>query len=202
MFKLEELPYSFNALEPVIDEKTMQTHYSKHHQAYVNKLNNLIEGTGFEDRCIKCVLKHLDEMPKEKLNGIKNNAGGVYNHNLFWQTMLPGGSKEPYGKLKDEIIKTFGSVEEFKDLFNQTGLKQFGSGWVWLVLDKDDKLKVISTSNQDSPISNGQIIILGNDVWEHAYYLKHTSNRLQYLKDWWQVVNWDVVVKRYEESIK
>ncbi|WP_064590080.1 superoxide dismutase [Streptobacillus moniliformis] len=195
--KLKDLPYAYDALEPVIDKETMHLHHDKHHNTYVTNLNNLIKGTEFENATVEEILTSLDKMPEEKRNGIKNNAGGTYNHDIFWETMIPGGSKEPVGRLKEAIDKTFGSFEEFKNLFNFKGLTQFGSGWVWLVSDKDGNLEVYSTSNQDCPLSDGKKIILCNDVWEHAYYLNYQNRRADYLKEWFNVVNWDIVSDRY-----
>lgn len=195
--KLKDLPYAYDALEPVIDKETMYLHHDKHHNTYVTNLNNLIKGTEFENATVEEILTSLDKMPEEKRNGIKNNAGGTYNHDIFWETMIPGGSKEPVGRLKEAIDKTFGSFEEFKNLFNFKGLTQFGSGWVWLVSDKDGNLEVYSTSNQDCPLSDGKKIILCNDVWEHAYYLNYQNRRADYLKEWFNVVNWDIVSDRY-----
>ncbi|CAM3204812.1 superoxide dismutase [Streptobacillus felis] len=196
-FILKDLPYAYDALEPVIDKETMHFHHDKHHNAYITNLNNLLEGTGFENATIEEVLTSLDKMPEAKRNGIRNNAGGTYNHDLFWESMIPGGSKEPVGKLKEAIESTFGSFEEFKNVFNAKGLSQFGSGWVWLVSDAEGKLEVVSTANQDSPLSNAKKVILGNDVWEHAYYLNYQNRRGDYLKEWFNVVNWDVVSARY-----
>ena len=196
-FKLMELPYAYDALEPIIDKETMHLHHDMHHQAYVNNLNNLLEGTGFEGKSIEEILTSLDKMPEAKRNGIRNNAGGVYNHDLFWLTMTPGGSKEPKGKLKEAIEKSFGSLEGLKEQFNNKGLAQFGSGWAWLVSDEDGNLEVISTPNQDSPISLGKKVILGNDVWEHAYYLRYQNRRGEYLNKWWDLINWDIVEARY-----
>ncbi|WP_314011048.1 superoxide dismutase [Pseudostreptobacillus hongkongensis] len=196
-FKLMELPYAYDALEPIIDKETMHLHHDMHHQAYVNNLNNLLEGTGFESKSIEEILTSLDKMPEAKRNGIRNNAGGVYNHDLFWVTMTPGGSKEPKGKLKEAIEKSFGSLEGLKEQFNNKGLAQFGSGWAWLVSDEDGNLEVISTPNQDSPISLGKKAILGNDVWEHAYYLRYQNRRGEYLNKWWDLINWDIVEARY-----
>lgn len=196
-FKLMELPYAYDALEPIIDKETMHLHHDMHHQAYVNNLNNLLEGTGFEGKSIEEILTSLDKMPEAKRNGIRNNAGGTYNHDLFWLTMTPGGSKEPKGKLKEAIEKSFGSLEGLKEQFNNKGLAQFGSGWAWLVSDEDGNLEVISTPNQDSPISLGKKAILGNDVWEHAYYLRYQNRRGEYLDKWWDLINWDIVEARY-----
>ncbi len=195
-FKLEPLPYAYNALEPVIDEMTVTIHHDKHHQGYTNNLNKLIEGTEFENKSIEEILTHLDQMPEDKKAGITNNAGGYYNHNLYWEVMTPGGAKEPVGNLKTAIEQTFGSFEEFKKQFEAKGATRFGSGWASLV-KKDGKLEVVNNPNQDSPLSDGYTVILNNDVWEHAYYLKYQNKRGDYLKAWWDVVNWDVAEKRF-----
>lgn len=194
MFELIKLPYSYDALEPIIDKETVEIHYSKHHQAYVNNLNNLLKDTGFENESIEFILQNLDKMPEDKKAGINNNAGGVYNHNLFWTSMIKGGIA-PSKNLLEIFEKSFGSFEAFKEEFNNKGLKQFGSGWVFLV-EKDNKLEIISMPNQNSPISMGYNVILGNDVWEHAYYLKYQNKRLDYLQAWWNVVNFDEVERR------
>ena len=196
-FELKKLPYEYDALEPIIDKETMHFHHDKHHQTYVTNLNNLLEGTGFETSSIEEILTSLDKLPEAKKNGIRNNAGGVYNHDLFWEVMIPGGSKEPKNKLKIAIEKAFGTLDELKNVFNAKGAGQFGSGWAWLVTDKEGNLEVLSTPNQDSPVSLGKIVLLGNDVWEHAYYLNYQNRRVDYLKAWWELVNWDVVENRY-----
>ena len=196
-FELKKLPYEYDALEPIIDKETMHFHHDKHHQTYVTNLNNLLEGTEFETSSIEEILTSLDKLPEAKKNGIKNNAGGVYNHDLFWEVMIPGGSKEPKNELKIAIEKAFGTLDELKNVFNAKGAGQFGSGWAWLVTDKEGNLEVLSTPNQDSPVSLGKIVLLGNDVWEHAYYLNYQNRRADYLKAWWELVNWDVVENRY-----
>lgn len=196
-FELKKLPYEYDALEPIIDKETMHFHHDKHHQTYVTNLNNLLEGTEFETSSIEEILTSLDKLPEAKKNGIRNNAGGVYNHDLFWEVMIPGGSKEPKNELKIAIEKAFGTLDELKNVFNAKGAGQFGSGWAWLVTDKEGNLEVLSTPNQDSPVSLGKIVLLGNDVWEHAYYLNYQNRRADYLKAWWELVNWDVVENRY-----
>lgn len=196
-FKLEALPYAYDALEPFIDKETMEFHHDKHHQSYTNNLNKAIEGTEFDNMEIEEILKKLDKAPADKKNAIKNNAGGYYNHNLFWECMKPGGAKEPQGELLEAINKEFGSFDEFKEKFQKAGAGQFGSGWAWLIC-KDGKLEVTNSPNQDCPVSDGAVVLLGNDVWEHAYYLKYQNRRADYLKEWWKVVNWDVVAERYE----
>lgn len=198
-YELKELGYAYNALEPTIDEETMKLHHDKHHQAYVNNLNKALEGTEVKATTIEELLSDLDQVPEDKRNAVRNNGGGHHNHTLFWESMTPGGAKEPQGALAVAITKTFGNVLEFKDKFEKAGAGQFGSGWAWLVLDQGE-LKVVSTPNQDSPLSKGQKILLGNDVWEHAYYLKYQNRRPDYLKAWWDVVNWDIVARRFEEA--
>lgn len=199
-FVLKELSYKYDALEPIIDKETMQFHHDKHHQAYINNLNNLIAGTEFENLSLEEILKSLDKLPEEKRNGVRNNGGGAYNHNLFWDIMTPGGSKEPVGNLKEAIERDFGSVEELKKEFNQKGLTQFGSGWAWLVYcESCGKLKVLSTANQDNPISQGKKVIFGNDVWEHAYYLNYQNRRADYLNEWWNLINWDIAEENFNK---
>ena len=199
MFELKKLTYAYDALEPVIDKETMEIHHSKHHQAYVDNLNKALNGLEeFSDKCACFVLKNLDKIPSDKLAAVRNNAGGVYNHNMLWDILTPGGAKLPVGSLATKIDETFGSFEKFKEEFETKGLARFGSGWVWLV-EKDGKLEVISTANQDNPISEGYKVIMGNDVWEHAYYLKHQNKRAAYLKAFWDVVNWDKVLERFEK---
>lgn len=198
-FTLQDLPYEHNALEPTIDEETMKLHHGKHHQAYVNNLNNAIDGVDLKSDSITDLLQDLDQVPADKRQAVINNGGGHYNHTLFWESMTPGGATAPTGALADDIDKTFGSFDDFKTKFEAAGAGQFGSGWAWLVLDNGE-LKVTSTANQDNPIMDGVTPILGNDVWEHAYYLKYKNARPEYLKAWWNVVNWDVVAKRYEDA--
>lgn len=199
--ELLPLPYPTNALEPHIDAKTMEIHHDKHHAAYVNNLNNAIKGNAeLEKQSAEELIKHLDAVPDAIRAAVRNNGGGHVNHTAFWITMTPGGSKEPTGKLADEIKTTFGSFDEFKTKFEDAGVKRFGSGWAWLVRDGGGKLQIMSTANQDNPISEGHIPLLGNDVWEHAYYLHYQNRRPDYLKAWWNVVNWDVVAKRNDAA--
>lgn len=199
-FELPKLPYDYAALEPYIDTQTMQLHHDKHHAAYVNNLNAAIEGTAFANLSIDQVIARLNEVPEEKRTAVRNNGGGHLNHSDFWVTMTPGGSKAPTGELANAINTKFGSFDAFKTAFNDAGVKRFGSGWVWLVLDKSGNLAITSTANQDNPITDGQTTILGNDVWEHAYYLKYQNRRPEYLGAWWNVVNWDVVGQRYAKA--
>lgn len=194
--ELMKLPYAYDALEPVIGQETVKVHHDKHHQTYVDNLNKAIAGTEFENMDVEEILKNLDRAPKDKLTAIKNNGGGVYNHNVYWQQLIPGGSKEPTGKLKEAIDKAFGSFDAFKEAFEAAGKGRFGSGWAWLVKDGED-VAIVSTPNQDSPISEGKVCLLGNDVWEHAYYLDYKNDRAGYLKKFWDIVNWDEVAKRF-----
>ncbi len=193
---LETLPYPYNGLEPIIDETTVRIHHDKHHQGYTNNINKLLEGSEWENKSIEEVLTNLDKFPNDKKTAVKNNAGGYYNHNLYWEIMIPGGSKEPVGNLKKAIEDTFGSFDEFKKQFEAMGASRFGSGWVSLA-KKDGKICVMNNPNQDSPLSDGYIVIINNDVWEHAYYLKYQNRRGDYLKAWWELVNWDIAEKRF-----
>lgn len=194
-FVLPELKFNYSALEPYIDEKTMEIHYQKHHGAYVSNLNNALEGKSeFESWTIEEVLKNLDKLPEEIRQVVKNNGGGHYNHSLFWESLTPGG-KPMSSNFEERIISAFGSVEEFKSKFKDAALKRFGSGWAWLVSDAGS-LKVVSTSNQDAPISDGLIELLGLDVWEHAYYLNYQNRRADYIDAFWNVVDWQTVESR------
>lgn len=192
------LPYDYAALEPHIDETTMHLHHDKHHQAYVNNLNAAIEKhPELANRPAEDLLRKLDSVPEDVRTTVRNNGGGHVNHTMFWQIMKPKGGGEPTGKIADQIKKDFGSFEDFKKQFNETTAKQFGSGWGWLIYD-GGKLKIITTANQDSPLMQGHFPILGNDVWEHAYYLKYQNRRPDYLVAWWNTVNWDEINKRFE----
>jgi len=200
--ELPPLPYDYAALEPTIDEATMKLHHDKHHQAYITKLNGAIEKhpeLGAKDP--EDLLRDLDAVPADVRGVVRNNGGGHVNHTMFWQIMKPGGGGEPTGKIGEQIKKDFGSFEDFKTKFNEAGVNQFGSGWAWLV-SKGGKLEVMSLPNQDSPLSQGMYPIMGNDVWEHAYYLKYNNRRPDYLAAWWAVVNWDEVNKRLEKANK
>ena len=193
-YSLSTLNYSYDALEPYIDKMTMEIHHTKHHQAYINNLNSALEKySEFHDLELEEILKKLNQLPEEIKTAVRNNGGGHYNHSLFWEIMKPNGGGEPKGKLKEEIEKNFGSFEEFKKLFSEIAIKHFGSGWCWLVLSSDKKLKVYSLLNQDTPLMNGDIPIMGIDVWEHAYYLKYQNRRAEYIEAWWNVVNWDKI---------
>jgi Fe-Mn family superoxide dismutase len=198
-FSVPDLPYAYDALEPHIDEATMRVHHDKHHQAYVDKANGALEGTEWADREVEDVLRNLSELPADKQGPVRNNAGGHYNHSLFWQMLSPDGGGEPGGEpggeLGSAIAEKFGSFDAFKDEFKNAGIARFGSGWAWLVYDGSG-LVVVSTANQDSPISDGSTPLLGCDVWEHAYYLKYQNKRPDYIDAFWNVVNWDYVAGR------
>jgi Fe-Mn family superoxide dismutase len=195
-YSVPDLPYAYDALEPHIDEATMKLHHDKHHQAYVDKANAALEGTEWADKPVEETLANLSSLPADKQTPVRNQAGGHANHTLFWENMSPDGGGEPTGELADAINAAFGSFADFQAKFEDNGVTQFGSGWTWLVLDGGE-LKLTKTSNQDSPILDGQTPLLGNDVWEHAYYLKYQNKRPDYLKAWWNVVNWAKVAERY-----
>jgi len=200
-FELPPLPYDYNALEPYIDEQTMHLHHDKHHQAYVTNLNNALANQGqLASLSVEDLLRHINEVPDNIRTAVRNNGGGHVNHTMFWQIMKPNGGGEPTGALASAIQSVFGSFDQFKAAFNDAGVKRFGSGWAWLVLDQSGKLQVISTANQDSPLMDGQYPVMGNDVWEHAYYLKYQNRRPDYLAAWWNVVNWDEIARRYGQG--
>jgi superoxide dismutase, Fe-Mn family len=196
-YEVPPLPYDYAALEPHVDEATMRVHHDKHHQAYVDKVNAALEGTDLADASIEDVLKDLSRVPEDKRTAVRNNGGGHYNHSLFWEWMSPDGGGEPDGALRDAIDSAFGSFDDFKAKFKETGVNQFGSGWSWLVHDGSG-LAVVGTPNQDNPISNGQTPLLGVDVWEHAYYLKYQNKRPDYIDAWWNTVDWGKVAERYD----
>ena len=198
-YEVPELPYAYDALEPHIDEATMKVHHDKHHQAYVDKANAALEGTEWADRDVEDVLKELDALPADKQGPVRNNAGGHYNHSLFWEMMSPDGGGAPEGELAAAIDEAFGSFDAFKEEFKNAGINRFGSGWAWLVWDGSG-LAVVSTANQDSPISDGQVPLLGADVWEHAYYLNYQNRRPDYLDAFWNVVDWDYVTDRLNQA--
>jgi superoxide dismutase, Fe-Mn family len=195
-YSVPDLPYGYDALEPHIDEETMRIHHDKHHQAYVDKANAALEGTEWADLDVADVLTKLDDLPDDKRNPVRNNAGGHYNHSLFWTSMKPGGGGEPSGDLGDAINEAFGSYDDFKTKLKEAGVNQFGSGWAWLVHDGSG-LAIVSTANQDNPVSNGQTPLLGVDVWEHAYYLKYQNKRPDYLDAWFNTIDWDAVAERH-----
>lgn len=197
-FTLPPLPYDYSALEPHIDTQTMQIHHDKHHAAYITNANAALESyADLQKHSAEDLLKNLSDVPEAIRAAVRNNVGGHVNHTLFWEIMGPNGGGEPTGALADAIAKSFGSFADLKAKINDAGVKRFGSGWSWLVLDKSGSLAVVSTANQDSPLSDGQTPILGVDVWEHAYYLKYQNLRAKYLEAWWNTVNWAEVAKRF-----
>jgi Fe-Mn family superoxide dismutase len=195
-YEVPPLPYDYTALEPTIDEQTMHLHHDKHHQAYVTNANKALEGTEWANKPVEEVLQNLDSIPDDKRGAVRNNAGGHYNHSLFWEWMSPAGGGEPDGELRAGIESAFGSFDEFKNKLKAAGVGQFGSGWAWLVHDGSG-LAIVSTPNQDSPISDGKTPLLGVDVWEHAYYLKYQNRRPDYIDAWWDVVNWAKVAEAF-----
>src|SRR5438128_1333761 len=198
-YEVPDLPYDYAALEPHIDEQTMQLHHDKHHQAYVDKANAALEGTEWAGKPVEEVLKNLQSLPADKQTPVRNNAGGHYNHSLFWGWMAPGGGGEPDGDLRTAIESAFGSFDDFKSKLKDAGVNRFGSGWSWLVHDGSG-LAVVSTANQDCPISDGQTPLLGVDVWEHAYYLKYQNRRPDYIDAWWNTVDWGKVAERFSAA--
>jgi len=198
-YELPPLPYAHDALEPTIDARTMQIHHGKHHQAYVDNLNKAIEGTDLDGLPIEELVQSLDRVPEDRRTAARNNGGGHVNHSLFWQIMKPGGGGEPSGPLASAIEDRFGGVDDLKAQVNDSGVKRFGSGWTWLVLDGGE-LAVTSTPNQDSPLMDGKTPLLGIDVWEHAYYLQYQNRRPDYLAAWWDVVDWEEVGRRFDAA--
>lgn len=197
--QLPNLPYTYNALEPHIDALTMEIHHSRHHQAYINNLNAALEKhPELSETPLEALVKGLDQLPEDIRTAVRNNGGGHYNHSLFWSAMGPEGSREPVGELKAVLLQTFGSFDEFKEKFAQAAVSRFGSGWAWLVKNDAGGLEIVSTANQDNPLSEGKMPLLGLDVWEHAYYLKFMNKRPDYIQSWWNVVNWDAVESRYQ----
>ena len=199
-FEVPALPYDYNALEPYIDTQTMQLHHDKHHAAYVTALNNAVQNTQYASMAVEDILRQLSSVPSNIQTLVRNNAGGHANHSMFWQLMKPNGGGAPQGQIAQAINNSFGSFDAFKTAFNDAGVKRFGSGWVWVTLGQDGKLQISSSANQDSPLSDGVYPIFGNDVWEHAYYLKYQNRRPEYLSNWWNVVNWDEIEKRYQQA--
>ncbi len=196
-FELPPLPYAFNALEPHIDAKTMEIHHDKHHGTYVTNLNNALKDhPDLANKSVEDLLRHINDVPEAIRTAVRNNGGGHANHSMFWAIMKPNGGGQPTGDLAKAIDSTFGSFDQFKAQFEDAGLKRFGSGWAWLI-SSGGKLQIISTANQDSPFMDGNYPIMGNDVWEHAYYLNYQNRRGDYLKAWWNVVNWDEVARRF-----
>ncbi|MCC6729907.1 MAG: superoxide dismutase [Chthonomonadales bacterium] len=196
-FTLPPLPYPYDALEPSIDKLTMEIHHDKHHAAYVNNLNAAVKDhPGLQNQSVEDLLRNIATVPEAVRTAVRNNGGGHANHTLFWEIMKPGGAREPSGALADAINGAFGGADKLAQQVTDAGLKRFGSGWSWLVLDGGNLL-VLSTANQDSPLMDRQVPLLGVDVWEHAYYLKYQNRRADYLKAWWNVVNWDEVARRF-----
>ncbi len=202
-YALPALPYSYDALEPHIDAKTMEIHYSKHHQAYCDNANKALAGTEWAEKPIDDVLKNLDAIPQDKRTAVRNHGGGFYNHSLFW-TFMGGKARQPSADVQKALDGTFGGFDAFREKFEAAAAGQFGSGWAWLVLSgqrsaDSGQLEIVQTSNQDSPISAGKIPLLAIDVWEHAYYLKYQNRRAEYVKAFWNVVNWEEVARRLAE---
>jgi len=198
-FTVPPLPYDYDALASTIDVETMKLHHDKHHQAYVDNANKALDETELADASVEEVLRNLDQLPEDKRTAVRNNAGGHANHSFFWEIMGPHAGGSPTGELASAIDSAFGSFDSFKETFNQNGVTRFGSGWTWLVWN-GSALEAYSTPNQDSPILQGHVPVLGNDVWEHAYYLNYRNRRPEYLEAWWNVVNWGAVAARYASA--
>jgi Fe-Mn family superoxide dismutase len=204
-FELPPLPYAYEALEPYIDTETMHLHHDKHHQAYVNNLNAATEGTPFANMSIDELVRNLNLVPDDKRTAVRNNGGGHYNHSMFWEIMRSGGGGDPQGEIAP-AIERFGGFAALKDAFNKAGAGRFGSGWAWVIIGADGNLAVVSTPNQDNPLMSGVVEttgypVFGNDVWEHAYYLKYQNRRPEYLEAWWNTLNWDKVNERYNAGL-
>ncbi|HLR01316.1 MAG TPA: superoxide dismutase [Virgibacillus sp.] len=201
-FELPSLPYEYDALEPTIDKETMNIHHTKHHNTYVTKLNAALEGhSDLESKSLDELIKNLNAVPEDIRTAVRNNGGGHLNHSFFWEILSPNGGGEAKGSVADKIKDTFGSFEEFQSKFEAAAAGRFGSGWAWLVVNNGE-LEITSTPNQDNPVSEGKTPILGVDVWEHAYYLKYQNKRPEYLKQFWNVVNWDKVEEHYKNATK
>ncbi len=200
--QLPPLPYDYAALEPHIDAQTMRLHHDNHHATYVKNLNEALEkNANLKNRSVESLLQDLNSVPENVRTTIRNNGGGHLNHTMFWQIMSPQGGGQPTGAIAEEINKTFGSFDQFKQQFNEAGGSRFGSGWVWLVRNPQGQLQITTTPNQDTPIMEGSYPIMGNDVWEHAYYLKYQNRRAEYLNNWWNVVNWNEINRRSQLSL-
>ena len=197
--ELPSLPYDYSALEPYIDEKTMHLHHDMHHAAYVKNLNAALEKhSNLQSRSPEDLLRDLNAVPEDVRTAVRNNGGGHVNHSMFWKIMKPKGGGDPTGPIAEAIKSTFGNFNDFKTKFNDAGTKVFGSGWVWLAGKRGGEVQIITTANQDNPLSQGLYPIMGNDVWEHAYYLKYNNRRPEYLAAWWNVINWEEISTRYE----
>lgn len=201
-FELPPLTYAYDGLEPTIDDETMHLHHDKHHQAYVNNLNAAVEGTDFANMSIDELVRNLNLVPEAKRAAVRNNGGGHYNHSMFWTIMKPGGGGAPQGAIATAIDADLGGFDALKDAFNKAGVGRFGSGWAWVIIGSDGKLAITSTPNQDNPLMSGLVDapgfpVFGNDVWEHAYYLKYQNRRPDYLAAWWDTLNWDAINERY-----
>lgn len=200
--QLSPLPYDYAALEPHIDAQTMRLHHDRHHQSYVDNLNKaLAKQPNLQNRTVEQLMRDLNSVPEDIRTAVRNNGGGHLNHTMFWEIMSPQGGGDATGAIAQEINKTFGSFQQFKDQFNQAASDRFGSGWVWLVRNPNGQLEITTTANQDTPIMNGSYPIMGNDVWEHAYYLKYQNQRDKYLDAWWNIVNWNEINRRYQQSL-
>lgn len=198
-FTLPKLEYDYDALEPYIDAKTMEIHHTKHHQTYIDKLKAAVQGTEFEKKDLNEVLKNIHKVPENIRQAVINHGGGHSNHSFFWKIMAPDSQKEPTGEIAKEINKVFGSFDKFKEEFSNKALTVFGSGWAWLVLNKE-KIEIVQTKNQDSPLMENKIPILGIDVWEHSYYKKYEWRRAEYIAAWWNVVNWKQVNENFKKA--
>jgi Fe-Mn family superoxide dismutase len=199
-FDVEPLPYDYNALDPTIDEQTMRLHHDKHYATYVTNANNALQNQpDFANKSGEEILRSINDVPEDIRTTVRNNVGGAVNHAMFWKIMSPDGGGEPTGAIA-EVINGLGGFENFKSQFNDAGAKRFGSGWVWLVRTPDGQYQITSTANQDSPFMDGNYPIFGNDVWEHAYYLKYNNRRPEYLSSWWNVVNWDEINNRLQQA--
>jgi Fe-Mn family superoxide dismutase len=200
-YTLPPLPYAFDALEPHIDARTMEIHHDRHHQAYITNLNTALKDQPqLQGKPVEELLKGLGTLPEAIRTAVRNNGGGHYNHTLFWEMMKPNGGGQPPGAVAQAITKDLGGFAAFQDAFTKAAMGRFGSGWAWLVLGKDGKLAVVSTANQDNPISEGHVPLLGIDVWEHAYYLKYQNRRADYVAAWWNTINWDFVAGRLKSA--
>jgi len=200
-YELPPLPYPKDALEPHIDAQTMEIHHGKHHATYVTNVNKAIAGKPeLEKKPVEQLISNLDAVPADIRGAVRNNGGGHANHSMFWKLMTKGGGGAPTGKLADDIRAVFGSFDSFKEKFEAAGLGRFGSGWAWLIVNKAGQLEVVSTANQDNPLMEGNKPVLGCDVWEHAYYLKYQNRRADYLKAWWNVVNWSEAANNYAKA--